>query len=58
MLGNLNDLAVALRSIDQLPADKIPAKYRAALDDELALSLPLARGLWIDEKELIKEMVD
>jgi CHAD domain-containing protein len=58
MLGNLNDLAVALRSIDQLPADKTPAKFRAALDDELALSLPLARGLWIDEKNSIKGMVD
>ena len=58
MLGNLNDLAVALRSIDQLPADKTPAKFRTALDDELALSLPLARGLWVDEKNLIKGMVD
>lgn len=56
LLGNLNDLAVALRNIDQLPADKVPPKYRAALDDELALALPLARGLWLDEKDRIKRM--
>lgn len=56
LLGSLNDLAVALRSIDQLPPDKVPPRYRAALDDELALALPLARGLWLDEKDLIKRM--
>lgn len=56
LLGNLNDLAVALRSIDQLPPDKVPPRYRAALDNELALALPLARGLWLDEKDSIKRM--
>lgn len=58
MLGNINDLAVALRCLDQMPTDKIPACYRASLDDELALSLPLVRGLWVDEKDTIKGMVN
>lgn len=58
LLGSINDLAAALRSIDQLPPDKIPLRYRASLDDELALSLPLARGLWLDERDEIRRMVD
>ena len=57
MLGNVNDLAVSLRCLDQLPSALIPPRYRSGLEDELALSLPLARGLWIDEKHEIKRTV-
>jgi CHAD domain-containing protein len=57
-LGNINDLVVALRCIDQLPPDQIPLRYRAELDNELALSLPLAQGLWMDEKDNIRRMVE
>jgi len=58
ILGNINDLAVAMRSVDLLPPDKVSLRYRETLENELALSLPLARGLWIKEKETIRRMVD
>ncbi len=58
VLGNINDLAVALRCLDPFPREIVPARFRDGLDDELALSLPLARALWMDEKDAIKKMMN
>lgn len=57
MLGEVNDLAVARRCLDHLPAEKVPTEQIALLHDELAFMLPRARELWREEKNAIGRMV-
>jgi len=56
-LGHINDLAVAIRCLDDLGRGIAPAGFRATLQSELSAARPVALQLWSNERDRIRLMV-